>query len=91
MTLAVGTRVALGHAGQQALLVRWLRWVAGLGMLAATTRMSADFLPPQRISHHIYAAWTWTLATGIWLVSLGKWGWHREDPLQPRRACPRRR
>ena len=93
VTLAVGTRVALGHAGRHDLLVgrmRWLQWAAGLVMLAAATRMSADFLPPQRISHHIYAAWTWTLATWIWFAALGKWLWHREDPTKPRSRCPRR-
>lgn len=94
VTLAVGTRVALGHAGKHALLVgrlRWLRWTAGWVILAATTRMSADFLPPQRVSHHIYAAWTWALAAWIWLVALGKWWWWREDQPKPRSPCPRRR
>ena len=94
VTLAVGTRVALGHAGKHDLLVgrmRWLQWTAGLVMLAATTRMSADFLPPQRVSHHIYAAWTWTLAAWIWLAALGKWWWQREDSPKRRGTCPRRR
>lgn len=94
VTLAVGTRVVLGHAGKHELLVgrmRWLRWTAGLVILAATTRMSADFLPSVRISHHIYAAWTWTLAGMVWLAALAKYLGRRDDDPPPRSKCPRRR
>ena len=34
---------------------------AVLIILAATTRMSADLIEKVRVSHHIYAAWTWAL------------------------------
>lgn len=94
MTAAVATRVALGHAGRHDLLVGrmvWLRWVTGLLLLAATTRMSADFLPKVQVSHHIYAAWTWALAGVIWLLILAKYLFRSEDNPKPRSNCPRRR
>lgn len=74
VTLAVGTRVVLGHAGRHDLLggrILWLRWVIGLLILAAATRMTSDFLPAVRVSHHIYAAWTWIVAGMVWLGALG--------------------
>ncbi len=73
VTMTVGTRVILGHAGRHDLLsgkIVWLRWVVGLLVLAAATRMTSDFIPAVRISHHIYAAWTWALAGVIWLIAL---------------------
>jgi len=94
VTLAVGTRVILGHAGRHDLLVgrmRWLRWAAGLAILAATTRMSADFLPVVRTSHHIYAAWTWVGVGMLWFAALTKYMWRREQEAKPRSNCPRRR
>jgi uncharacterized protein involved in response to NO len=42
----------------------------GLVMLAAATRMTSDFLPTVRVSHHIYAAWTWIVASLTWLAAL---------------------
>ncbi len=76
VTLAVGTRVILGHAGRHDLLggrILWLRWVTGLMILAAATRMTSDFIPAVRISHHIYAAWTWAIAGLVWLIALGRY------------------
>jgi uncharacterized protein involved in response to NO len=94
MTAAVAIRVVLGHAGQHQLLsgkMVWLRWVAGLIVLAATTRMSADFLPKVQISHYLYAAWTWALAAAIWLLVLAKYLFRNEENPKPRSNCPRRR
>jgi uncharacterized protein involved in response to NO len=86
ITLTVGTRVILGHAGRHDLLggkILWLRWLTGLVILAATTRMSADFLPNIRVSHHKYAAWTWALVSLIWLVALGRYLLRDEDSPKP--------
>jgi uncharacterized protein involved in response to NO len=88
-TMAVGARVILGHAGRHDLLggkIVWLRWVFGLLVLAATTRMTSDFIPAVRVSHHIYAAWTWVAAALVWLLALGKFLLsHEESP----KSCTR--
>lgn len=94
VTLAVGARVVLGHAGRHDLLdnrIIWLRWVGGLLVLAATTRMSADFIAKVQVSHHIYAAWTWALAALIWLAALAKYFFRHDDPAKPKGQCPRRK
>ena len=93
ITLTVGTRVILGHAGRHDLLggkIIWLRWLTGLAILASTTRMSADFLPAIRVSHHIYAAWTWAVVSVIWLVALGRFLLLDEDSPRPQSRCPRK-
>lgn len=93
VTMAVGTRVILGHAGHHDLLtgkIVWLRWVVGLLILAATTRMSCDFLPNLRVSHLIYAGWTWAIAAVIWLIALAKYLLRNEDSEKPKSRCPRR-
>ncbi len=92
-TLAAGARVVLGHAGRHDLLngkIIWLRWVLGLVVLAALTRMSADFLPKVKISHHIYAAWTWAIAALVWLTALSKYLLHKDAPENTQSKCPRR-
>jgi uncharacterized protein involved in response to NO len=68
--LGVGTRVVLGHAGCHDLLggkIVWLRWVFALGLIAAATRVTADFVVKIKVSHHIYAAATWIALGLIWL------------------------
>jgi uncharacterized protein involved in response to NO len=93
VTMAVGTRVILGHAGRHDLLagkIIWMRWVIGLVILAATTRMSADFLPAIRVSHHKYAAWTWAIAGTIWLAALARHLFRNEESAKPKSRCPRR-
>jgi len=94
ITMTVGTRVILGHAGRHDLLggkIVWLRWVVGLLVLAALTRMTSDFIPAVRISHHKYAAWTWAVAGVIWLVALAKYLTRNEDSAKPKSNCPRRK
>lgn len=93
ITMAAGTRVILGHAGRHDLSggkLVWMRWVLGLVVLAATTRMSSDFLPNVRVSHHIYAAWTWVIAAVIWLVAITKFLFRDESSARPKSKCPRR-
>lgn len=93
ITLTVGIRVILGHAGRHDLLggkILWLRWVVGLAILAATTRMSADFLPAIRGSHHIYAAWTWGILSVIWMGVPGRYLLRDEESAKPPSRCPRR-
>ena len=75
MAIAAGTRVILGHAGRHDLLggkILWLRWVAGILILAAATRVTSDFVPAVRVSHHIYAAWCWAAGCLLWLGFVGR-------------------
>ncbi len=94
ITLAVATRVILGHAGRHDLLtgkIVWLRWVIGLLVLAAATRMTSDFIPAVRVSHFIYASWSWALGSLIWLAILAKFLLLNEDsPRKTTGKCPRR-
>lgn len=74
--LLMADRVTLGHADplnskpRCSKLWRWLVWLI---LLAAATRVSADFKASILISHHIYAALLWTIITGIWTVALGRY------------------
>jgi uncharacterized protein involved in response to NO len=77
--LVVASRVLFGHSGELADFARksWTaRLIVFLAILAATTRASADFWPAIMVSHHKYAAWSWAVAAGIWLV------WHRRRFLK---------
>jgi uncharacterized protein involved in response to NO len=70
----VSTRVVLGHSGHQHLFQKRLRFlVASLALLvlAMVARISADFIPPERNSHLVYAALIWLLAAMIWACALG--------------------
>jgi len=70
----VSTRVIIGHAGQSHLFQKRLRFlVAALTLLviAMIARVGADFIPPARNSHLVYAALIWLLAAIIWFVALG--------------------
>lgn len=81
-TLAVATRVVLGHAGRHDLLQKrivWLRWVTGLLVLAALTRMTSDFIPKVTVSHHIYAAWSWAAGCMVWLIAVARYFFRREE------------
>lgn len=93
LTATAATRVILGHAGRHDLITGkrvWLRWLAGLILLAATTRMSADLIDSVRISHHIYAAWTWLAVALLWFLMLGRHLFRDDSSAPPRRPCPRR-
>jgi uncharacterized protein involved in response to NO len=92
-TLAVGTRVVLGHADRHDLLagkIIWLRWVIGLALVAAFTRLTCDFIPKVAISHQIYAAWTWLTTALVWLLVLAKFLFRDEYLPEKKRKCPRR-
>ena len=76
LALVVGTRVMLGHAGQSHLMQRWLKpvvWMVGLVVLAALTRVTADFMPKIMVSHWKYAAWSWALGVVVWGIFLLPW------------------
>ena len=94
ITLAVATRVILGHAGRHDLLgkrIIWLRVVVGLLLLASTTRLSADLIPKVQISHYIYAAWSWATASALWLAFVGANMWKREREKDEPSKCPKGR
>ena len=70
----VSTRVIVGHAGQSHLFRKRLRFlIAALVLLiiAMVARVGADFIPPARNSHLVYAALIWLLAATVWTVALG--------------------
>ena len=70
----VSTRVILGHAGQSHLFRKRLPFlIAALALLVVATiaRVGADFIPPARNSHLVYAALIWLLAATVWFVALG--------------------
>jgi uncharacterized protein involved in response to NO len=70
----VSTRVIIGHAGQSYLFRKRLRFLVAaltLLVLATVARVGADFVPPARNSHLIYAALIWILAAIVWICALG--------------------
>ena len=70
----VSTRVIIGHAGQSHLFRKRLpSLIVALALLVVATiaRVGADFIPPGRNSHLVYAALIWLLAATVWLVALG--------------------
>jgi uncharacterized protein involved in response to NO len=74
LMLMVGSRVLFGHSGDLAGAERrskWVRFLVFLGVLTATTRATPAWVPSTTVSHHIYAAITWALLAGLWLL------WHR--------------
>ncbi len=61
----VSTRVILGHAGQSHLFRKRLPFlIVALALLVVATiaRVGADFIPPARNSHLVYAALIWLVA-----------------------------
>ena len=70
----VSTRVIIGHAGQSHLFRKRLRFlIAALALLivAMVARVGADFVPPARNSHLVYAALIWLVAALVWACALG--------------------
>jgi uncharacterized protein involved in response to NO len=70
----VSTRVIIGHAGQSDLFRKRLRFLVAtitLLLIAMIARVSADFIPPARNSHLVYAALIWLVAAMVWFVALG--------------------
>ncbi len=71
IALSVASRVILGHRGMIAAAQgrsRPMQWVIWIVILGALTRASADPLPHIAVSHHIYAAISWSIAVVIWAV-----------------------
>jgi len=69
----VSTRVILGHSGHSHLFQRRLPFlIAALALLitAMIARVGADFFPPGRNSHLVYAALIWLLAASVWAWAL---------------------
>lgn len=69
LTFVVASRVILGHSGQSQKFRATLRPVlvmAGLVLLAAITRVTADWMPAVRTSHYAYAAIAWTIGVSLW-------------------------
>ena len=90
--LAVATRVVLGHAGRHDMLTRsilWLRIAAALLVVAAATRMTSDFIPAVRVSHHLYAAWLWATGGIVWLLAVSRHLGRDEESRRLPKACPR--
>jgi len=71
VTLAVASRVLLGHSGQGRDLKKssWqVRTLITCIILAMLTRVSADWMPDVRFTHYAYAALVWALGTSVWAV-----------------------
>jgi len=73
ITMMVATRVIYGHSGQGAKFQKWMKPVVAcvaLILLGMATRVSADFIPHLRVSHHIYAAFCWVTVSIIWGIAV---------------------
>jgi uncharacterized protein involved in response to NO len=69
----VSTRVIIGHAGQSHLFRKRLRFLIAtltLLIIAMIARVGADFIPPARNAHLVYAALIWLSAAIVWAVAL---------------------
>lgn len=72
--LLVATRVIFGHSGNFVLAMKSRKplLLAILALLiAAGSRISADFWPEIRITHHVYSAAFWLLVAAVWLAKVG--------------------
>jgi len=69
----VSTRVILGHSGHSHLFQKRLRFLIVslvLLIIAMLARVGADFFPPDRNSHVVYAALIWLIAAAVWAWAL---------------------
>ena len=84
LCLIAGSRVLFGHSGavERFAARSWMgRIIVFAAVLAALTRLSADFLPRVTISHYQYAALSWAAAAGLWaLWHAGRFFKRDEDP-----------
>ncbi|CAA6679438.1 MULTISPECIES: NnrS family protein [unclassified Lentimonas] len=67
----VSLRVVFGHSDRPDLIrksVKIFAWVTGTLILAASTRIVADFRPDLRTTHYIYASALWLICAIVWLV-----------------------
>jgi len=71
--LIAGSRVLFGHSGRVERFANrsWTaRIIVFAIVLAALTRVSADFLPRVMMTHYEYAAWSWITGAALWAI------WH---------------
>jgi uncharacterized protein involved in response to NO len=71
--LIAGSRVLFGHSGRVERFANrsWTaRIIVFAIVLAALTRVSADFMPRVTITHYEYAAWSWVAGAALWAL------WH---------------
>jgi uncharacterized protein involved in response to NO len=83
ITMIVATRVIYGHSGQGAKFQRWVKPLVAcvaLLLLAMATRVSADFMPAIRNTHHTYAAICWVVVSAIWALAVFPF-LHRRPPV----------
>lgn len=66
---AVATRVIFGHSGARGETTGrmvFMRWIGGLILIAAVTRVSADFFPAVYETHLGYASIAWLAGALLW-------------------------
>ena len=83
ITMIVATRVIYGHSGQGAKFQRWIKPLVAcvaLLLLAMATRVTADFMPTIRNTHHTYAAISWVVVSAIWAMAVFPF-LHRRPPV----------
>ncbi len=67
----VSIRVVFGHSGHPDLIlksVRLSKWITGTLLIAAATRIFADFYLSVQTSHYLYAAGLWLTCGFVWMV-----------------------
>lgn len=91
ITVIVATRVIYGHSGQGAKFQRWVKPLVAcvaLLLLAMATRVTADFMPAIRNTHHTYAAICWVAVSGIWALAVFPFLHRRPPVVKSKPAAP---